>query len=372
MLDKKIRTIRRSTPQNLDSDEPRATCRFTPRNLNFSSRSKIAVIGVGGRTGTMFAFELRNSANILAVGRQKEVELVNKRKLFVEKKEKLIQIFEEEVIEDTDFKSKFEPDIIFLTTKNPISSSLEYYFKKCKKKIPTLIISQNGIAAISDAKKTLKKIFGNGSEKIRIVRVVLFNPIEEIELENKYHIKYSLPIRIAISRAGGEALRPGSEQEDIEDIIEIFEKSGFELKEFPLKDAENLEFSKLFLNLIGMAAASRKFSVVDGFKNKEIFKEEVAALKEYIRAVELFGGEFLDFPHYPVKLFTDLLNFLPLSLLSVFRNVIGKIISRGRGGKPKDLNEIDYYNGAVIKLGKKTGVKTPANERIYKRALKIK
>lgn len=322
---------------------------------------KIAVIGVGGRTGTMFAFELRNSVNVLAVGRQREVELVNQRKLFVEKKEKLIQVFEEEVIKDTDFKSKLEPDIIFLTTKNPISSPLEYYFKKCKKKIPTLIISQNGITAISDAKKTLKKIFGNESEKIRIVRVVLFNPIEKIESENKYYIKYSLPIKIAISKAGGEG--------DIEDIIEIFERAGFELKEFSLKDAENLEFSKLFLNLIGMAAASRRFSVIDGFKDKEIFKEEVRALKEYIRAVESFGGEFLDFPHYPVKLFTDLLNSLPLFLLSVFRTIIGKIISKGRGGKPKDLDEIDYYNGAVIKLGKKTGVKTPVNERVYRRAL---
>ena len=330
---------------------------------------KVAVIGVGGRTGTMFAFELRNSANVLAVGRQREVELVNQRKLFVEKKEKLIQVFEEEVIRGTDFKSKLEPDIIFLTTKNPISSPLEYYFKKCKKKIPTLIISQNGIVAISDAKKTLKKIFGDESEKIRIVRVVLFNPIEEIESENKHYIKYSLPIRIAVSKAGGEALRPGSGQEDIEDIIEIFEKAGFELKEFSLKDAENLEFSKLFLNLIGMAAASRGFSVVDGFKDKEIFKEEVRALKEYIRAVELSRGEFLNFPHYPVKLFADLLNLLPLSLLLVLRTIIGKIISKDRAGKPKDLDEIDYYNGAVIKLGKKTGVKTPVNERIYKRAL---
>lgn len=323
---------------------------------------KVAVIGVGGRTGTMFAFELRNSANVLAVGRQREVGIVNQRKLFVEKKEKLIQVFEEEVIKDTDFKSKLEPDIIFLTTKNPISSPLEYYFKKCKKKIPTLIISQNGIAAISDAKKTLKKIFGNESEKIRIVRVVLFNPIEEIESENKYYIKYSLPVRIALSQAGGEG--------DVEDIIEIFEKSGFELKKFPLKDARNLEFSKLFLNLIGMAVASRRFSVVDGFKDKKIFREEVRALREYIKAVELSGGEFLNFPHYPVKLFAELFNSLPFSLLSVLRIIIGKIVSKGRGGKPKDLDEIDYYNGAVIKLGKKTGVKTPVNERIYKRALK--
>ena len=135
---------------------------------------KIAVIGVGGQTGTMFAFELKNSADILAIGRQREEELINQRKLFVERKEKLIQVFEEKVIKDTDFKPKLEPDIIFLTTKNPISVPLQYYLKKCKK-IPTLIISQNGIAAISDAKKTIKKVFKNESEKVRIVRVVLFN-----------------------------------------------------------------------------------------------------------------------------------------------------------------------------------------------------
>ena len=150
---------------------------------------KIAVIGVGGRTGTMFAFELRNSADVLAVGRQREAELVNQRKLFVERKEKLIQVFEEKLIKDTDFKPKLEPDIIFLTTKNPILVPLEYYLRKCKKKIPTLIISQNGIVAISDAKKTIKKVFKSESEKVRIVRVVLFNPIEEIESENKYYIK---------------------------------------------------------------------------------------------------------------------------------------------------------------------------------------
>ena len=119
-----------------------------------------------------------------------------------------------------------------------------------------------------------------------------------------------------------------------------------------------------------MAAASRRLSVVDGVKERELFKEEVIALKESMRAVELSGGEFLDFPHYPVKIFTDLLSLLPIFLLSIFRNIIGKIISKGRGGKPKDLDEIDYYNGAVIKLGKKTGVLTPVNEEIYKRALK--
>jgi len=44
---------------------------------------------------------------------------------------------------------------------------------------------------------------------------------------------------------------------------------------------------------------------------------------------------------------------------------LANIISRERQGKLKDLDEIEYYNGAVVKLGKKIGVKTPANEKIY-------
>ncbi len=324
-------------------------------------RSKIAIIGVGGRTGTMFAFELRDAADVLAIGREREVELIKKRKLFIKRRKKLSQVFEEEVIKDTEFRGRLEPDIIFLTTKNPISDPLRYYLKKCKKKIPTLLISQNGIAAISDAKKTLREVLGKKAEKVRMVRIVLFNPIDRIEPENKVYIKYSLPVRIAFAKISGEG--------DIEDIGEIFKRAGFEIKEFRSEDAKNLEFSKLFLNLIGMAAASRGVSVEYGFNNEEIFKEEVLALKEYIKVVKLAEGSFLDFPHYPVKFLSNLFDFLPLSFLLPLRAIIAKIISKGRGGKLKDLDEIDYYNGAVVSLGKKIGEKTPVNERIYKRAL---
>ncbi|XOB46800.1 MAG: ketopantoate reductase family protein [Candidatus Nealsonbacteria bacterium] len=322
---------------------------------------KIAIIGVGGRTGTMFAFELRNSANVLGVARGREVKLVKEKKLFIERKKKIPQVFEENIIKDTEFKAKVEPDTIFLTTKNPVSPPIKYYFTRCRRKPPSLLISQNGIAAISEAKESLRQVLGKEAEKVRIIRIALFNPIDKRESGNKTYIKYSLPVRIALSKT--------SDDEDIKDIVEIFEKAGFEIKEFPSEDAKNLEFSKLFLNLIGMAAASRGASVEDGFKNKEIFKEEVKALREYIKTVKLSGGEFLNFPRYPVKLFASLFGLVPTSFLLPFRSIIAKIVSKGRGGKPKDLDEIDYYNGAVVNLGKKTGVKTPVNEKIYKRAL---
>lgn len=319
---------------------------------------KVAIIGIGGRTGTMFAFEMRNSVEILGVGREKEVKEIKEGKFFVERNNE-IEIFKERVIRDIEFKNGIFPEIVFLATKNPISPIIKYYFSNQKiKENFTLLISQNGISAIEDAKESLKEIFGNDFEKIRLVRIILFNPVEKVEKEGKIFIKYSLPIRIAIAKVFG----PGK----IEDILKIFKESNFEVFEFPEKEAKNLEFSKLILNLIGMASATHGLSIEEGFENKEIFREEIGALREYIKLVKIFGGKFLNFPHYPVKLMTILFN-LPLFFLSIFRKKLARLISQERRGKRKDLDEIDYYNGAVVELGKKLKIETPINERILKR-----
>ena len=324
---------------------------------------KIAIVGVGGRTGTMFAFELKNSADVLGIGRKKEVKLIKEKKLYIERKGEEPKVFEVKVIEDIEFKKEEKPDIIFLTTKNPVSSPIKFYYQKIKEKLPSLLISQNGIAALEDSKKALKETFDNEAEKVRIVRIALFNPIDRRGRDDRVYVKYSLPIRIALSK--------GSGPEDIKDIVEIFKDAGFELTEVPEKEAKNLEFSKLFLNLIGMASASQGLSIKEGFKRKDVFIEEIKSLREYKKVVEVAGGKFLNFPHYPVKSLATFFSLVPLSVLFLFRNVLAKLITKGREGKRKDLDEIEFYNGAVVKLGEKLNVETPINKKIIKRVLKI-
>lgn len=321
---------------------------------------KIAIIGVGGKTGTMFASELKDVVEILGVGKKKGVKMIKEKKVYIERKGGKLEVFEGKVIQDTQFKEDFQPDFIFLTTKNPVAGPIKFYYRKLKnaKKIPALLISQNGLSPLEDAKRTLKEIFGKDSEKIKVVRIVLFNPIQKEEVKNKILIIYSLPIRIALAKASGQG--------EIKDLIEIFKKSNFDVEVFPEKEAKNLEFSKLFLNLIGMASASRDISVKAGFLNPEIFREEILTLKEYIKVVKTSGGKFLNFSHYLVK-FLTILGLLPVNLLSVFRPLFSRIISQERGEKPKELDEIEFYNGAVVKLGKKLGIKTPINEKICKR-----
>jgi 2-dehydropantoate 2-reductase len=321
---------------------------------------KIAVIGVGGRTGTMFAFELKEAAEILGIGKKEEVNSVKSEKVFVQREGK-IELFKEKVIDETEFPNQFHPDLLVLAVKNPVGPAVRYYYKKIKEKglkPPTLILSQNGIEAGEEAISVLKEIFEK--EEIDIIRLSLFNPVDKKISDDSLYILYSLPIRMAISKISGK--------KDLKEIFQIFRKANFEVTIIPQEEAKNMEYSKLLLNLIGMASAVKGLSAGEGFKNREILKEEIGAIREYLKVVKMSGGRFLNFPHYPVKIFALLFSLFPISLLSIFKNFLGELIEKGRKGKLKALDEIDYYNGAVVKLGEKLGFPTPINKKILKRA----
>ena len=77
----------------------------------------------------------------------------------------------------------------------------------------------------------------------------------------------------------------------------------------------------------------------------------------------------VDILGYPVRLLTWLMIVLPFSTPLFIRKIFAKIISSGRERKPKDLSEINYYNGAVIDLGEKNGIPTPINKKVVQRIL---
>lgn len=323
-------------------------------------KKKIAIIGIGGRTGNMFAYQLKDSGDILGIGQKTDIDLIKNNRIYIKRNEKE-ELFAERVIESSQFPNEFQVDFLFLTTKNPVGPVVKFYYQKIKEKgirPPTLFLSQNGVSAGEEAISALREIFGEEAEKIQVVRIVLFNPIDKKSNDNT-RIIYSLPIRIAISKIFGPS--------DTKWLINEFKMAGFEITEVPTAEAKNMEFSKLFLNLIGMAAASRGFTVDEGFQNPEIFNEEIEALKEYIKAVRANGNNFLNFPHYPVKILSSIIYFLPVQLLRPLRSALGKLITKGRGGKLKDLDEIDYYNGVAIGLGERLGIPTPINLKIIER-----
>ncbi len=327
----------------------------------YKENLKIGIIGVGGRTGTMFFQELKNLGNVFGIGREKEIEEIKEKKLFVEKNGKLEKV-EGNLIREEEFPKEIQFDFLFLTVKNPVANAVKYYYGKIKEKNfkpPVLFLSQNGIEASNEALLALEEIFGK--EIVSVFRISLFNPVEKRVENGKFVVSYSLPIKIALGKISGP--------ENEEELKSFFKKTKIKAFFIPPAQVKNMEYSKLFLNLIGMASATRGLSLKEGFSKKEVFLEEIEAMREYIKVVRAVGGNFLNFPGYPVRIFSHFFS-LPIFLLLPFRKIFGRIIERGRLKKPKDLDEIDYYNGVVVRLGKSLKIATPINEKILKRIKK--
>lgn len=324
---------------------------------------KILIVGVAGKIGSMFAFELKNYAEILGIDLKEKIEEIKEGKILIKRSKEKTTLFQNKILFKDSFDENFSPDFIFLCTKNPVREVVKYYYQKFQNKteIPALILPQNGISVIEEAKEELEKIFAKKTEKIRIIRVCLFNPVSSKTLNEKIIHNYSLPIRLAFGVASGP--------QKTEDIKEIFQNSNIETTEVLFSEIKNMEYSKLFLNLIGMASAVRGLTIKEGFQKKEILKEEIGALKEYVKVVKMSGGKFLNFPHYPVKFFAFFVDLLPSFIFLIFRKFFEAIIQEKRGDKPKEIDEIKYYNGAVVELGNKKNFFTPINKDILKRGL---
>ena len=312
-----------------------------------------------GRTGSMFFQELKDSFEVFGISRREDIELIKGGKVWIKRNGKE-EVLKGNFISDEEFHYFF--DFLFFTVKNPVGPAVSFYFKKIKEKnlkIPAIFLSQNGIEAGEEAISVLKEIFGGKVKEIPVFRISLFNPVDREEKNGKILISYSLPIKMAIAQISGPKI----------DVSQIFKGKNFKVFFVDQKNAKNMEFSKLFLNLIGMPSATYGLSIKEGFSKKEIFKEEILALREYKKVVKLSGGKFLNFSGYPVKFLSFLIS-LPISFLSPFREILAEKIERGRARKKKELDEIDYYNGAVLKMAKKLKVEVPINSKILERVKK--
>jgi hypothetical protein len=155
-----------------------------------------------------------------------------------------------------------------------------------------------------------------------------------------------------------------------DDLGGMMRCGGIKVQPFEGGKVLEMENSKLFTNLIGMAAAVNGMTVSAGLRDRDMFKKEVAMLKEFILAAKAAGTGFSpNFLGYPIRLLAALM-LLPVGILVPFRGIFEAIVVRGRN-RPKDLFGIDYYNGEVVRLGLFHGIATPVNEMIVKKAKEI-
>jgi hypothetical protein len=345
-----------------------------PRGILKAMKKIIYIIGIGGRTGAMFCREFQGGCDIVGVGLERETAMIARGSLKLSRGGLAPEALKVEAVCPDDFaaaiKKKY-PDFIWIATRNPVTEAVKFYYRnfKGKKDIPALVLSQNGLSAIGDARAALSEVMGQEADNVRIIRVSLINGID-LKMENEKMgqaafasaevsasqseasiISYKLPIRLGFGALAGTAA----------DMKEILGSAQIKAQEFEGADVLKMENSKLFTNLIGMAAAANGMTVGAGFRDKGMFKMEVAMLREYVLAARAGRRGFLDnYAGYPIKLLAEIM-LLPPGLLMPFRGLFERIVAKGRN-RPKDLSEIDYYNGEAVKLGRRYGVPTPVNE----------
>lgn len=149
----------------------------------------------------------------------------------------------------------------------------------------------------------------------------------------------------------------------------ITEMQKARLKAIGFKNPNAMKWSKLLTNVTTNAScAILSMTPQEIMDNSRLFEVEIMQLREVINVMNGLGIRVVDIPGTPVRLFSLIVNYFPLS---ISRRILSTFISKGRGGKMPSFyldlvsgrmnSEVDYLNGAVVRYGEKNRVPTPIN-----------
>ncbi len=127
------------------------------------------------------------------------------------------------------------------------------------------------------------------------------------------------------------------------------------------------KWSKLLLNVMGNATgAVTGLAPNDYADHPKLMRLELLLVREAMAVGRALGVERVDLPGFPVKFFSNLIEKLPLPMVSP---VVAKKMKTARGDKlpslfedlkdPNAPSEIEAMNGAVVEVGAQVGVPTP-------------
>lgn len=135
------------------------------------------------------------------------------------------------------------------------------------------------------------------------------------------------------------------------------------------EDAASMKWSKMLTNLIANpTSAILDMTAGEVFANRDLYKVEIAMLKECLAVMQAQGLEVVDLPGTPVRALAFATK-LPLWLSKPF---LGRAAGAGRGAKMPSFHidlhsgrgksEVEYLHGAVVQAGGKYNVPTPVNK----------
>lgn len=143
---------------------------------------------------------------------------------------------------------------------------------------------------------------------------------------------------------------PSGNDEAVETVSEVFNKSG--IGTVICQDVNRLLWEKLFINMTINSITAFLDAKISVVVDNENTSNVVAKLLKEAIAVANADGEKFDFD----KVYSDVMS-------------TAETLGTGKASMCQDIEnkrktEIDFINGAVVKLGKKYGIETPYHEMI--------
>jgi 2-dehydropantoate 2-reductase len=135
------------------------------------------------------------------------------------------------------------------------------------------------------------------------------------------------------------------------------------------EDPDSMKWSKMLTNLLANpTSAILDMTARDVYANKNLYKLEIAMLRECLAVMEAQGFKVVDLPGTPVRA----LAFATRLPLWLSKPLLGRAAGAGRGAKMpsfhidlhsgRSKSEVAYLHGEVVRAGEKCNVPTPVNK----------
>ncbi len=245
-----------------------------------------------------------------------------------------------------DFIDKFNFDFAIVAVKSYDTDDLIKGWENFRTFLPPVLCLQNGVENEDKLKLILgddRVISGTVSTAIgRIDNGIVLEKLRGIGIENKNKLT--------------------------KEIIELFNSSGLEAIGFDNPKA--MKWSKLFTNVTTNASSAiLGMTPAEIMADSELYRIEIEELRETFRVMKAAKIPIVNLPGTAVIMYALIVNQFPLKFSNF---ILRNFIIKGRGGKmpsffidlqsKRKKSEVDYLNGAVVRLGNKVNVPTPVNK----------
>jgi 2-dehydropantoate 2-reductase len=316
---------------------------------------KHIVIAGAGAIGNFLGVQLHKAGFIVSfLGSARVVNVVNQNGLILEYPDKKSTATSKDhflpgdLHFTTDADCCEQADLVILTAKCLVTKTLLEQINPHIHTNTTLLTLQNGISNVA----ILETSFPNNPVR---GGMVTFNVIERT-------VTKKAPAIFRLTTRGDIYLRKSTPS-----LLSIFQKGSCAAKE--LEDINSFLWSKLLLNLINPLNALSGLPLKQNLADRAFRLRWAACMREGLAVLKAAKIK----PAKVTPLSPQMLPFmlsLPNSIyLAVARNMTDMdptaISSMAQDLAKGKQTEIDYLSGEIIRLGKRVGVATPENEKVY-------